>query len=41
MSSGKECIDSFDLSPEVCLGIRFTKKVYSGSESPFAASNVF
>lgn len=41
MPSGKECIDSFDLSSEVCLRIRFTTKAYSGSESPFAASNVF
>lgn len=38
---GKECIDSFDMSSEVCLRIRFTKKAYSGSESLFAASNVF
>lgn len=37
---GKECIDSFGLSSEVCLRIRFIRKAYSGSESLFAASNV-
>lgn len=36
----KECIDSFGVSSEVCLRIRFAKKFYSGSESAFAASNV-
>lgn len=41
MPSVQKCIDSFDLSSEVCLRIRFTKKTYSGSGSPFAASKVF
>lgn len=39
--SGKEYIESFDLSSEICLRIRFTKMAYSGSESRFVASNVF
>lgn len=35
MLSGKEYIGSFDLSSEVCLRIRFSKKACSGSESAF------
>lgn len=35
MPSGKEYIDSFDLSSEDCLRNRFSKKACSGSESAF------
>lgn len=38
--SGKEYFGSFDVSSEVCLRIRFSKKAYVGAESAFAAYNV-